>query len=156
MNINATLLAQAIMFGLFVWFSMKFVWPPITSALTSRQKLIADGLAASDRGKHELELAAKKAAQELRSAKEKASEIIALADKRASEIVEEAKLQAKSEGDRIVNSAKAEIDQELNRAKENLRQQVSILALAGAEKILRREIDVKAHADMLAAIANDL
>lgn len=156
MNINATLFAQAIMFALFVWFTMKFVWPPIVGALSARQKQIADGLAAADRGKHELELAAKKATQELRTAKEKASDIIAQAEKRASEIIEEAKGNAKSEGDRIIAGAKAEIDQEVNRAKEGLRQQVSTLAVAGAEKILRREIDGKAHADMLTTIANEL
>lgn len=156
MNINATLFAQAIMFALFVWFTMKFVWPPIVGALSARQKQIADGLAAADRGKHELELAAKKATQELRSAKEKASDIIAQAEKRASEIIEEAKGNAKTEGDRIIAGAKAEIDQEVNRAKEGLRQQVSTLAVAGAEKILRREIDAKAHADMLTTIANEL
>jgi F-type H+-transporting ATPase subunit b len=156
MNINATLFAQAIMFALFVWFTMKFVWPPIVGALSARQKQIADGLAAADRGKHELELAAKKATQELRTAKEKASDIIAQAEKRASEIIEEAKGNAKSEGDRIIAGAKAEIDQEVNRAKEGLRQQVSTLAVAGAEKILRREIDAKAHADMLTTIANEL
>lgn len=156
MNINATLFAQAIMFALFVWFTMKFVWPPIVGALSARQKQIADGLAAADRGKHELELAAKKATQELRTAKEKASDIIAQAEKRASEIIEEAKGNAKTEGDRIIAGAKAEIDQEVNRAKEGLRQQVSTLAVAGAEKILRREIDAKAHADMLTTIANEL
>jgi F-type H+-transporting ATPase subunit b len=156
MNINATLLAQAIMFALFVWFCMKFVWPPIVGALASRQKQIADGLAAADRGKHELELSAKKAAQELHTAKEKASEIIAQAEKRASEVIEEAKGNAKTEADRIITGAKAEIDQEVNRAKEGLRQQVSELAVAGAEKILRREIDAKAHAEMLTAIANEL
>src|SRR3569832_1501303 len=116
MNINATLIAQAIMFALFVWFSLKFVWPPITTALATRQKQIADGLAAADRGKHELELSAKKAAQELRAAKEKSSEIIAQAEKRASEIVEEAKGTAKAEGDRIIAGAKADIDQEVIRA----------------------------------------
>jgi len=156
MNINATLIAQAIMFALFVWFCMSFVWPPIVGALAARQKLIADGLAAGDRGKHELELSAKKAAQELRTAKEKASDIIAQAEKRAGEIVEEAKTNAKTEGDRIIAGAKAEIDQEVNRAKEGLRQQVSALAVAGAEKILRREIDAKAHAAMLTTIANEL
>lgn len=156
MNINATLLAQAIMFGLFVWFCMKLVWPPIMNALAERQKQIADGLAAANRGKHELELAAKKSADELRAAKEKASEIIGLAEKRASEIVEEAKSAAKNEGDRIITGAKAEIDQEVNRAKEGLRQEVAQLAVAGAEKILRREIDAKAHSDMLNAIANEL
>lgn len=156
MNINATLLAQAIMFALFVWFCMKFVWPPIMQALADRQKRIADGLAAADRGKHELELAAKKSAQELRAAKEKASEIIAQAEKRAAEVIDEAKSNAKVEGDRIIAGAKAEIDQEVNRAKEGLRQQVAELAVAGAEKILRREIDAKAHGDMLAAIAKEL
>ena len=156
MNINATLIAQAIMFILFVWFCMTFVWPPIMTALAKRQKQIADGLAAADRGKHELELAAKKASQALHAAKEKASDIIAQAEKRASEIVEEAKGNAKSEGDRIIAGAKAEIVQEVNRAKEGLRQQVSALAVTGAEKILRREIDAKAHADMLTAIANEL
>ncbi|MEO8417285.1 MAG: F0F1 ATP synthase subunit B [Methylophilaceae bacterium] len=156
MNINATLLGQAIMFIMFVWFCMKFVWPPIMTALAARQKQIADGLAAADRGKHELELSAKKASQELRTAKEKASDIIVHAEKRASEIVEEAKGNAKSEGDRIIAGAKAEIDQEMNRAKESLRQQVSTLAIAGAEKILRREIDAKAHADMLTTIAKEL
>lgn len=156
MNINATLLGQAIMFIMFVWFCMKFVWPPIMTALAARQKQIADGLAAADRGKHELELSAKKASQELRTAKEKASDIIVQAEKRASEIVEEAKGNAKSEGDRIIAGAKAEIDQEMNRAKESLRQQVSTLAIAGAEKILRREIDAKAHADMLTTIAKEL
>ena len=156
MNINATLIAQAIMFALFVWFCMSFVWPPIVGALAARQKRIADGLAAADRGKHELELSAKKAAQDLRAAKEKASDIIAQAEKRASEIVEEAKTNAKTEGDRIIAGAKAEINQEVNRAKEGLRQQVSALAVAGAEKILRREIDAKAHAAMLTTIANEL
>jgi F-type H+-transporting ATPase subunit b len=156
MNINATLLAQTIMFVLFVWFCMSFVWPPIMTALANRQKQIADGLAAGERGKHELELAAKHATKELHVAKEKASEIIALAEKRAIEIVEEAKGNAKVEGDRILTGAKAEIDQEVNRAKEGLRQQVSDLAIAGAEKILRREIDAKAHAEMLNAIAREL
>lgn len=156
MNINATLIAQAIMFALFVWFCMSFVWPPIVGALAARQKLIADGLAAGDRGKHELELSAKKGAQGLRTAKEKASDIIAQAEKRAGEIVEEAKTNAKTEGDRIIAGAKAEIGQEVNRAKEGLRQQVSALAVAGAEKILRREIDAKAHAAMLTTIANEL
>ena len=156
MNINATLIAQAIMFALFVWFCMSFVWPPIVGALAARQKQIADGLAAGDRGKHELELASKKATQQMHTAKEKASEIVALAEKRASEIVEEAKEDAKTEGARIITGAKAEIEQEVNRAKEGLRQQVAQLVVAGAEKILRREIDAKAHSEMLTAIANEL
>jgi F-type H+-transporting ATPase subunit b len=156
MNINATLLAQTLMFVMFVWFCMSFVWPPIMTALANRQKQIADGLAAGERGKHELELASKRATKELLGAKEKASEIIALAEKRAIEIIEEAKGNAKVEGDRIITGAKAEIEQEVNRAKEGLRLQVSDLAIAGAEKILRREIDAKAHAEMLNAIAREL
>lgn len=156
MNINLTLLAQAVSFAILIWFTVKFVWPPLLKAVEARQKEIADGLAAGERGRHELELSAKRAAQELHGAKEKASEIVALAEKRATEIIEEAKSNAKAEGDRIVAGAKAEIDQEVNRAKETLRQQVATLAVAGAEKILRREIDAKAHADMLGAIAQEL
>ena len=156
MNINLTLLAQAVSFAILIWFTVKFVWPPLLTAVEARQKQIADGLAAGERGRHELELSAKRAAQELHGAKEKASEIVALAEKRASEIIEEAKNNAKAEGDRIIAGAKAEIDQEVNRAKEGLRQQVATLAVAGAEKILRREIDAKAHADMLGAIAQEL
>ncbi len=156
MNINLTLLAQAVSFAILIWFTVKFVWPPLLTAVETRQKTIADGLAAAERGKHDLELAAKRAADELRGAKEKASEIIALAEKRANDIIEEAKNNAKTEGDRIIAGAKAEIDQEVNRAKEGLRQQVAELAVAGAEKILRREIDAKAHGEMLTAIANEL
>ena len=156
MNINLTLLMQAVSFAILIWFTVKFVWPPLLNAVETRQKEIADGLAAGERGRHELELAAKRAAQELHGAKEKASSIIAQAEKRAAEIMDEAKANAKAEGDRIIAGAKAEIDQEVNRAKEGLRQQVSLLAVAGAEKILRREIDAKAHSDMLNVIANEL
>ncbi len=149
MNINATLIGQTIMFALFVWFCMKFVWPPIMAALDARSKRIADGLAAAERGKNDLALAAKRSTELLREAKEKVAEVIALGDKRASEIVEEAKAQAKIEGERIVTAAKAEIEQEIFRAKEQLRTQVSAIALAGAGKILGREIDAKAHNDLL-------
>lgn len=149
MNINATLLAQTIMFALFVWFCMRFVWTPIIAALDARKKQIADGLAEAERGRQDLELAAKRSAEILREAKEKASEIIVNSEKRGSEIVEEAKGQAKAEGDRIIAGAKAEINQEVFRAKEQLRTQVSAIALAGAGKILGREIDAKAHNDLL-------
>ena len=149
MNINATLLAQTIMFALFVWFCMKFVWPPIMAALEQRKKQIADGLADAERAKHDLELAAKRSAEILREAKEKAGEIIVNAEKRDSEIIEAAKAKAKIEGERIIAGAKAEIDQEVFRAKEQLRTQVSAIALAGASKILGREIDAKAHNDLL-------
>ncbi|MEJ1958646.1 MAG: F0F1 ATP synthase subunit B [Nitrosomonadales bacterium] len=149
MNINATLLGQTIMFALFVWFCMKFVWPPITAALDARKKQIADGLAAAERGKHDLDLAAKHSAELLREAKEKAADIIALGDKRASEIVEEAKAKAEVEADNIRTRANSEIEQEVFRAKEQLRTQVSDIALAGAGKILGREIDAKAHNELL-------
>jgi len=148
-NINATLLGQAITFAILIWFTMKFVWPPLMAAMAERAKTIADGLAAAERGKHDLELAEKRAAEILRLGKEKASEIIAASEKRASEIIEEAKSQAKTEGDRILVAAKADIDQEVFRAKEQLRTQVSAVALAGAGKILGREIDAKAHNDLL-------
>ncbi len=156
MNINATLLGQTIMFAMFVWFCMKFVWPPIMAALEARKKQIADGLAAAERGKHDLDLAAKRFAEILREGKEKAAEIIALGDKRASEIVEEAKEQARLEGQRIITAAKAEIEQEVFRAKEHLRTQVSAVALAGASKILGREIDAKAHNDLLEKLVAEI
>jgi len=156
MNINLTLLAQAVSFAILIWFTVKLIWPPLLRAVETRQKTIADGLAAAQRGKLELEQASQKAGQELSVAKEKASDIIAQAEKRATEIIEEAKGTAKTEGDRIIAGARAEIDQEVNRAKEALRQQVSSLAVAGAEKILRKEIDAKAHAAMLNTLANEL
>lgn len=156
MNINATLLAQTIMFVMFVWFCMKFVWPPIMQAMTERRKLIADGLAAGERGKHELELASRRATESLHDAKQKAAEVIAQAEKRASQIVEDAKNTAREEGDRLVAGAKAEIEQEVNRARETLRQQVADLAVAGAEKILRREVDAAAHAELLTALKNEI
>ena len=149
MNINATLLGQAITFAILIWFTMKFVWPPLMAAMAERAKTIADGLAAAERGKHDLELAEKRAAEILRQGKEKASEIIAASEKRATEIVEEAKSNARTEGDRILVAAKADIDQEVFRAKEQLRTQVTAVALAGAGKILGREIDAKAHNDLL-------
>lgn len=156
MNINATLLGQAIMFALFVWFCMKFIWPPVVAALDARKKEIADGLAAAERGKHDLDLAAKRSAEILREAKEKAAELVALGDKRASEIVEEAKNQAKTEGERILAGAKAEVEQEVFRAKEQLRTQVTEVALAAAGKILEREIDAKAHSELLDKLASEI
>ena len=156
MNINFTLIAQAIAFAVLIWFTVKFVWPPLLTAIETRQKEIADGLAAAQEGKSALGVAAKKSAATLNEAKQKASEIIGQAEKRGSQIVEEAKGNAKAEGDRILAGAKAEIDQEVNRAKEGLRAQVSALAIAGAEKILRKEIDGKAHSEMLANLAAEL
>ncbi|AKR44475.1 MULTISPECIES: F0F1 ATP synthase subunit B [Methylophilus] len=156
MNINFTLIAQAIAFAVLIWFTVKFVWPPLLKAIETRQKEIADGLAAAQEGKSALEVAAKKSETTLNEAKQKASEIIGQAEKRAAQIIDEAKANAKAEGDRIIAGAKAEIDQEVNRAKEGLRAQVSTLAVAGAEKILRKEIDAKAHSEMLAKLAAEL
>ena len=156
MNINFTLIAQAIAFAVLIWFTVKFVWPPLLNAIETRQKEIADGLAAASEGKNSLAVAAKQSEVTLNEAKQKASEIIGQAEKRGSQIVEEAKGTAKTEGDRILAGAKAEIDQEVNRAKEGLRAQVSSLAIAGAEKILRKEIDAKAHSEMLSKLAAEL
>ena len=156
MNINLTLIAQAVAFGIFIWFCAKFVWPPLLRAIEARQKQIADGLAAAERGKQDLELASKRAEDVVREARERAQDILSQADKRAAELVEEAKNQAKAEGDRMIAGAKAEIDQEVFRAKESLRSQVAVLAVQGAEKILRREVDAKAHADLLNAVTAEL
>ena len=156
MNLNFSLFAQALAFALFIWFTVKFVWPPIIRAIEERQKQIANGLAAAERGKQELDLASKRAEEALREARRQAQEILAQAEKRGTQLVEEAKSQAKMEGDRIVAAAKAEIEQEVSRAKEQLRSQVSVLAVKGAEKILRREVDAKVHADLLTAVATEL
>jgi F-type H+-transporting ATPase subunit b len=156
MNITLTLIAQALTFAILIWFTARFVWPPLLAAIEARQKTIADGLADAERAKHDLELASKRSADILRDAKEKAGEIVANGEKRASEIIEQAKNQAKIEGDRIIAGAKAEVDQEVFRAKEQLRTQVSAIALAGAGKILGREIDSKAHNDLLDKLAAEL
>ena len=156
MNMNLTLIGQSITFAIFVWFCMKFVWPPIVNALAARKKQIADGLAAADRGKHELELAARRASESLHEAKQKSAEIIAQAEKRATQMIEEAKGAAKEEGDRMIAAAKAEIEQESHRAREVLRADVAALVVAGAGKILRREVNPQAHADLLEAIKNEL
>ena len=156
MNINATLIGQAIWFGLFIWITMKFVWPPLQKAMADRQAQIAEGLSAAERGKHEQEIAAKRSAEALREAKGKAAELVAQAEKRAQQIVEEAKGNANVEYDKIVASAKSEIEQEAERAKQVLRERVAELAVAGAEKILRKEINASVHADMLGTLKQDL
>jgi F-type H+-transporting ATPase subunit b len=156
MNINFTLIAQAITFAIFIWFTVKFVWPPLLNAIETRQKEIADGLAAANEGKMSLEVASKKNAEALEQTKQKSSEILGQAEKRASQIIDDAKVVANTEAERIKSSAQSEIEQEINRAKEDLRGQISNLAIAGAEKILEKEIDQKAHADMLTKLAKDL
>jgi F-type H+-transporting ATPase subunit b len=152
MNINLTLIMQAAAFAAFIWFTAKFVWPPLMRAVETRQKQIADGLAAADEGRKSLANAEKRIADLVGEARTKASEIVAQGEKFRQETVEQAKAEAKAEADRIVAAAKAEIAQEIARAKEDLRHQVSSLAVAGAEKILKREVDAKAHADLLAEI----
>ncbi len=156
MNINLTLIGQSITFVFFVWFCMKFVWPPIMVALDERRKNIADGLAAAERGVHEQELAEKRAAEVLYEAKLQAQEIIGQSQKRGSEIVEESKQHAREEGERLLIAARAEIEQEVNRAREELRGQVANLAIAGASKVLRREVDAAANEDLLKDLVSQL
>ncbi|MGB5260747.1 MAG: F0F1 ATP synthase subunit B [Gammaproteobacteria bacterium] len=156
MNFNATLIGQTITFIVVVWFCMKYIWPPIMNALETRKNKIADGLAAAERGKHEKLLAEERAREILREAKEQAGEIIHRADKRAAEIVDEAKDDARAEGGRLKTAAHAEIEQELNRVREELRGQVVSIALAGAGKVLGREVDESAHNDLLNKLAADI
>ena len=156
MNMNLTLLGQMISFGVFVWFCVKYVWPPIIKALEERETRIADGLAAGERGKHDLELAEKRATELLREGKHKAQDFINQAHKRADEIVEAAKHTAREEAARIKQSAGAEIEQNRNRARDELRGQVARLALVGAEQILMREVDEKVHRDVLDKLAANL
>jgi len=156
MNINATLLVQALSFAALIWFTVSFVWPMLTDAIDDRNKRIADGLAAAEKGRQALELSARQAEEALKEARARAAEILAQADKRATEMIEQAKNQARDEGSREKAAAKAEIDQEYARAREQLREHVAALAVAGAEKILRREVDAKAHGDLLSAIRQQL
>jgi len=156
MNINLTLIGQSIAFFVFVWFCYKYIWPPMINALEERRKKIADGLAAAEHGRHEQELAEERAKEILREAKDQAGEIITRAEKRAAEIVEEAKGDARTEGDRLLTAARAEIGQEVNRAKEELRGKVVSIAVAGAGKILEREVDESAHADLLTRMAAEI
>jgi len=156
MDINLTLFMQAAAFAAFIWFTARFVWPPLMRAIDTRQKQIADGLAAGEQGRQSLANTEKKISEMMAEAKVRSSEIIAQGDKLKSETIEAAKLQAKEEADRILVSAKAEIEQQVMRAREALRNQVADLAVAGAAKILKREVDAKAHADLLAAIQREL
>ena len=156
MNINLTLFAQAIVFAAFIWFTVRFIWPPLLRAIEQRQKTIADGLAAGEQGRRDLDAAAKRAEQDISGGRTRASEIVSQAEQRAVQMIEEAKASAKAEGDREKLAAKAEIEQEVSRAREGLREQVASLAVAGAEKILRREVDAKVHAELLNGIKQQL
>jgi F-type H+-transporting ATPase subunit b len=156
MNINATLFGQAIAFALFVWFCMKFVWPPLIAAIEERQNKIADGLTQAERAGKDLDLAQAKAVEKLKEAKSQAAEIIEQANKRRSQIVEEAKVEAEVERQKIVDQGEAEVESERSRAREELRQQVSVLAIAGAEKIIKRSIDKEANSDIIDKLVTEL
>jgi F-type H+-transporting ATPase subunit b len=156
MNLNLTLVAQALTFAAFIWFTVKFVWPHMLRAIETRQKTIADGLAAAEEGKRSLEASTKRSEEEIRKARERAAELITQAERRVAQMVEEAKNTAREEGNREKAAAKAEIEQEITRAREQLRDHVASLAVAGAEKILRREVDQKAHAELLDSIKRQL
>jgi F-type H+-transporting ATPase subunit b len=156
MSFNLTLIAQALVFALFIWFTVKVVWPFMLRAIETRQKTIADGLAAAEQGKKSLEVSARQADEAIKEARGRATEIVAQAEKRASQVIEEAKGTAKAEGEREKAAARADIEQAVSRAREQLRGQVAALAVAGAEKILRREVDAKAHADLLDGIKKQL
>jgi F-type H+-transporting ATPase subunit b len=145
-----------ITFALLVWFTMKFVWPPLYQSLEERKKRIADGLAAAEKGQEEMELAEKRAINVLKEAKEQSSDIVNLAQKRANEIVEESKDAAKKEGERLLVAAQAQIDQELQQVKESLRKEVSSLALNAAEQILSAEIDQAKHQEILNKVSNQI
>lgn len=156
MNINATLIGQAISFAIFVWFCMKYVWPPLTAAMQERQKQLSDGLLNAEKAQAELDRVKEQMVGELNQAKQQAAALIDQANKRASQIVEDAKDVAIKEGERLKQAAQAEIEQEINRAKETLRKQVSQLAIAGAEKILERSIDQNVHSDIVNKLAVEL
>jgi F-type H+-transporting ATPase subunit b len=156
MSLNFTLFAQAAVFLAFIWFTVKLVWPHMLRAIEQRQKTIADGLAAAEQGKRSLEVSTRQAEESVKQGRDRAADIITQAEKRAAQVIEEAKAAAKAEGDREKAAAKAEIQQEVSRAREQLRENVAALAVAGAEKILRREVDAKAHADLLDGIKRQL
>lgn len=156
MNLNLTLIGQAIAFAVFVFFCMKYVWPPVTQALAERQKKIADGLDAASRATRDLELAQEKASETLRESKDEAARIIEQTHKRSNQMIEEARENARAEGERMVAQARAEITQEINQAKDELRGQVASLAVIGAERILESSIDEAKHHELIDKLAAEL
>jgi F-type H+-transporting ATPase subunit b len=156
MNINLTLLMQALIFAIFIWLCARYIWPPLMRAIEARQKQVADGLAAGEEGRQSLSRAEKRIAEMLTEAKTRASDIVAQGEKLKTETIDQARNEAKTEGERIIAAAKAEITQEVSRAKEALRNQLADLAVAGASQILKREVDPKAHAELLAALQKQL
>jgi F-type H+-transporting ATPase subunit b len=153
MNVNATLFGQMLAFGILIWFTLKFVWPPILVAIEERQKKIADGLAAAERATASLKEASTKSDEELKSARQQAAEIIAQANKQAASVVDSAKDHANIEAERIRATAKGELDREIAVAREVLKDKVGELAILGASTILKREVDAKAHADVIGELA---
>ncbi len=156
MNINATIIGQAIVFLILIWFSVKFIWPPLMKAIEDRQKKIADGLAAAERGQKELHQASGDAQAIVDEAREKALKIVDQANRRSSEIIEDARSTAISEGQRLVGDARQEVALEQARARDALRKDVGTLAVAGASRLLEREIDPKAHADLIEKLAREI
>ena len=156
MNINATLFLQAVVFAILVWFTMKFVWPPITKALDERAQKIADGLAAADKAKSELTSANKRVEEELAKSRSEATVRMADTERRAQIMIEEAKARAVEEGNKIVAAAQAEAEQQTVKARETLREQVAALAVKGAEQILRKEVNAGVHADLLGRLKAEL
>ena len=156
MNINATIIGQVIVFLILIWFSVKFIWPPLMKAIEDRQKKIADGLAAAERGQKELHQASGDAQAIVDEAREKALKIVDQANRRSSEIIEEARSTAISEGQRLVGDARQEVSLEQARARDALRKDVATLAVAGASRLLEREIDPKAHADLIEKLAREI
>lgn len=156
MSINATLFAQLVVFAILVWFTMRFVWPPITKAIDERTQKIADGLSAAERARLELSNANRRVEEQLSAARDDAAKRLADAERLAQSMIEQAKARAAEEGSKIVAAARAEAQQELVKAREALRGQVADLAVRGAEQILRREVDAKAHADLLARLQTEL
>ena len=156
MNLNATLVAQMVVFFILWWVVAKFIWPPLVKALDERAKKIADGLAAADKGKAELELANKRVEQALTEARNEGAQRIADAEKRAQMSAEEIKQNAQAEAARIIAQAKAEAEQQTVRARESLRYQVATLAVKGAEQILKREVNAQVHADLLNQLKAEL
>jgi len=155
-NINATLFLQAIVFAILVWFTTRFIWPPLTKALDERARKIADGLAAADKAKSELAVTNKRVEEQLAQTREESTKRIADAEKRAQAIVDDAKKRAEDEGAKIIAAAKAEAEQQVIRAREALREQVATLAVKGAEQILQKEVNVGVHADLLARLQTEL
>lgn len=153
MSINVTLIFQSIAFAIFVILTMKWVWPPLMKAMDERRQRIADGLAAAERGAKALQDASAKSDEAIKAARAQAQDILSAANKQATQIVEQARVTAQSEGERIKTAARAEVDRELTQARDALRKQVGDLAVQGAARILKREIDAKAHADVIDQLA---